>query len=161
MVSKAKPSVAFANIEVIKSVGLTSSYRKKVLCLQLLLSISQMQKRFPMDDQLLKILHDCFIEAFFKSKNFAAFGTSAINVIYALCNTPDLMCIEILSNITEKIHQSVQVNDEGGSSYSVEYISRLIVVLGHIALQQLIYLDVTVYSELRRRNEVMFRFYFS
>lgn len=159
MVSKAKPSVASANIEVIQNVGLTSTYRKKVLCLQLLLSISQTQQRFPMDNQLLKILSNCFIEAFFKSKNFAAFGTSAINVIYALCDTPDLMCIEILSTITEKINQSIKVNDEGNSSlYSVEYVSRLIVILGHIALQQLIYLDVTVYSELRRRNEVILCF---
>lgn len=157
MVAKSKPSVATANIEVIQNVGLSGSYRKKVLSLQLLICISQTKQRYPMTSPLFEFLSGCIVDTFFKAEKFASFGTNVINVIYALCNTPDLMCIQLLSTITKRINGYVKKgSDDAISSYPIQYISRLLILLGHIAMQQLIYLDVTVYGELRRRNEVLF-----
>lgn len=155
--AKAKSSVATANIEVIQTIGLKGSYKIRVLSLRMLLTIGQAQKRMSVEAPLLQSILETVTSSFFQMEDFASLGTNAVDVFYVLCDTPDLICIDLLKGITKKMDEMAGGVDDDLVSYPVEYLSRLIVLLGHIALQQLIYLDVTVYGELRRRNEVKYR----
>ncbi|XP_039753451.1 condensin complex subunit 1 [Pararge aegeria] len=161
MISKAKPSVALANIEVIQAHGLTGDYNSRRLSAELLTSLSKKNQRYPADHTIFTTLYESLMETFSSSDKFSSFAASSIDFIYAVCDTPDVMCTKILTEMYKRIEEMCKsiedtlVKDgEEEASIPYELLTRFIFVLGHIALQQLIYLDISVYSELRRRNQV-------
>ncbi|XP_047533582.1 condensin complex subunit 1 [Vanessa atalanta] len=156
MIAKAKPSVALANIEVIQTHGLTGDYDTRRLSVELLISLSKKNTRYPADHTIFTSLYDSLMEAFLKFDKFTAFAANSVDLIYAVCDTPDVICTKILAEMYKCIEQSLvkDADNEEEASLPTELLIRFIFMLGHIALQQLIYLDITVYSELRRRNQV-------
>ncbi|XP_063383933.1 condensin complex subunit 1 [Cydia fagiglandana] len=156
MVSKAKPSVALANLEVIQTHGLTGDYNSRNLSAQLLLSLSKKNKRYPADHQIFTSIYDSLLETFSKLNKFTSFAAYSIDTIYAICDTPEIVCAKILAEMYRRVQQAMvkQGENEEEVSLPVELLTRFVFALGHVAFQQLIYLDVSVYSELRRRNQV-------
>ncbi|XP_061383844.1 condensin complex subunit 1 [Danaus plexippus] len=156
MIAKAKPSVALANLEVIQTYGLTADYNSRALSAELLLSLAKKEQRYPADHVLLNSLIESLIEVFSKFNKFNSFAANSIDLIYAICDTPDKVCTKLLAEMYRRMEDAVvkdkENEDEG--SFPTELLARFVFVLGQVALQQLIYLDISVYSELRRRNQV-------
>ncbi|KAJ8722132.1 hypothetical protein PYW08_004534 [Mythimna loreyi] len=156
MVAKAKPSVALANLDVIQSHGLTADYNSRNLSVQLLLPLTKKSQRYPADHAIFTSVFDSLMETFSKFDRFNAFAGNSIDLIYAICDTPEIVCAKILAEMYKRV-ETTMVNDSDNEeeiSLPVELLTRFVFVLGHVALQQLIYLDINVYSELRRRNQV-------
>ncbi|XP_068633143.1 condensin complex subunit 1 [Battus philenor] len=156
MIAKAKPQVAQANLEVIQNHGFTADYDTRNTCARLLLSLSKKDQRYPADHTIFNSLHDSLMETFNKFQNFYSFASNVIDLVYAVCDTPDIFCAKLLTEMYKNI-ETVTVKDKDNEEdieVPVELLSRFVFVLGHVALQQLIYLDISVYSELRRRNQV-------
>ncbi|XP_052741193.1 condensin complex subunit 1 [Bicyclus anynana] len=154
MISKAKPSVALANIEVIQTHGLTGDYNSRRLSAELLTSLGNKSQKYPADHAIFTSLYESLLETFSKCDKFASFASNSIDFIYAVCDTPDVICTKILAEMYKRVEETVIKEGEDEASVPTEMLTRFIFVLGHVALQQLIYLDICVYNELRRRNEV-------
>ncbi|XP_072949314.1 condensin complex subunit 1 isoform X2 [Epargyreus clarus] len=156
MIAKAKPSVAQANIEIIQEHGLTADYNSRCLSAQLLLSLSKKNQRYPAEHSMFTSLFDSLMETFSNFNKFSSFAGYSIDFIYAVCDTPEAICTKLLAEMYRRIEKETVKNNENEEEGSIptELLLRFIFVLGHIALQQLIYLDINVYSELRRRNQV-------
>ncbi|GBP60024.1 Condensin complex subunit 1 [Eumeta japonica] len=156
MIAKAKPSVTLANLEVIQTHALTSDYNSRTLSAQLLLALAKKAQRYPADHHIFTSLCDSLMEVYMKFDKFTSFAANCIDVIYNLCDTPDTICTKILSDMYKKLDENIvkesEETEEAG--YPTELLIRFIFILGHIAMQQLIYLDISVYSELRRRNQI-------
>ncbi|XP_069359396.1 condensin complex subunit 1 isoform X2 [Maniola hyperantus] len=157
MISKAKPSVALANMEVIQAHGLTGDYNSRSLSAKLLTCLAKKNQRYPADHTIFISLYESLMETFSKFDKFASFASFAANsidFIYAVCDTPEIVCMKMLAEMYKRLEETMVKQDEEDASMPSELLTRFIFVLGHIALQHLIYLDISVYSELRRRNQV-------
>lgn len=161
MIAKAKPSVALANLEVIQIHGLTGDYNSRNLSVQLLISLAKKNQRYPADHAIFTSVYDSVMEAFSKLDNFTSFAANSIDFIYAVCDTPEIICAKMLAEMYKKIEEAMVRNNEMNEGEEkderfipTELLARFVFVLGHVAFQQLIYLDISVYSELRRRNQV-------
>ncbi|XP_028168490.1 condensin complex subunit 1 [Ostrinia furnacalis] len=156
MIAKAKPSVALANLEVIQSHGLTADYNSRNLSAQLLMSLAKKNQRYPADHSMFTSIFDSLLETFSKLNKFVAFAANTIDLIYAVCDTPEIICAKILAEMYKRIEENMvkDAENEEEATFPTELVTRFVFVLGHVALQQLIYLDINVYSELRRRNQV-------
>lgn len=161
MITKAKPSVAIANLEIIQTHGLSADYNTRNLSVQLLLPLVKKNQRYPPDHSIFISIHDSLMETFLKLNKFSSFAANSIDLIYAICDMPEMVTIKILSQMYKKIEETMVKNTENDEEASMptELLTRFVFVLGQVALQQLIYLDIYVYSELRRRNQV--RIFFS
>lgn len=157
MVAKAKPSVAVANLDVIQTHGLTSDYNSRNLSVQLLLSLAKKNQRYPEDHALFTSIYDSLMEVFSKFDRFTAFAANSIDLIYAICDTPEILSAKILAEMYKRIEETIVRDGENEEEITVpvELLTRFVFLLGQVALQQLIYLDINVYSELRRRNQVI------
>lgn len=156
MITKAKPSVAIANLEVIQTHGLSADYNTRKLCVQLLLPLGKKNQRYPADHSIFTSIHASLMDAFLKLNKFASLAGNSIDLIYAICETPETIAVKILSEMYKKIEETMikDTENEEEASMPAELLTRFVFMLGHVALQQLIYLDISVYSELRRRNQV-------
>ncbi|XP_060803530.1 condensin complex subunit 1 isoform X2 [Amyelois transitella] len=156
MISKAQPSVVLANLEVIQTHGLTGDYNSRNLSAQLLLCLAKKNQRYPMDHPIFTAIFDSLLETYSKLNKFMQFATNTIDFIYAVCDSPEILCAKILSEMFKRLQESVvkDQDSEEEASMPTELLTRFVFAVGHVALQQLIYLDTSVYSELRRRNQV-------
>lgn len=68
-----------------------------------------------------------------------------------LANQPDKLIKKLLLNIAEK-GQFMNKETNQVSDVSSTVLSRFLYIIGHVAIRQLVYLDVSVYKELKRRN---------
>nr|XP_045604996.1 condensin complex subunit 1-like [Procambarus clarkii] len=102
----------------------------------------------------LTVLHD---------RQYSPMAIEAVSAIYALAEHPDLICGEIIKQMSrEMLEFPNEEPNEPESECStpqaptlqvpVGVLSRFYVVLGHVALRQLIHLDTFIFSELKRRN---------
>ena len=156
MIAKAKPSVVVANLEVIRTHGLTGDYNTRKMSAELLLCLSKKDQRYPADHEIFITLHESIMETFVKLNKFSSFAAHSIDFIYGVCDTPEVLCSKLLADMYKHIEEKMIKDKENTEEVSLpsELLTRFIFVLGHVALQQLIYLDISVYSELRRRNQV-------
>ncbi|CAH0398311.1 unnamed protein product [Chilo suppressalis] len=156
MVAKAKPSVAIANMEVIQTHGLTADYNSRNLSAQLLLALAKKNQRYPADHPMFTSVFESLLETFSKLNNFVSFAANSVDLIYALCDTPETICAKLLAEMYKRIEEAMVKDKENEEDVTLptELLTRFVFVLGHVAMQQLIYLDISVYSELRRRNQV-------
>lgn len=154
MISKAKPSVALANLEVIQQHGLTADYDTRNLSAQLLLSLAKKNLRYPTDHTIFTSIQESLLEAYTELRYFASFAANSIDLIYAICDMPEIVAGNILTEMYKKLDETLIKEGEEEVSVPIELLTRFVFMLSQVALQQLIYLDVSVYSELRRRNQV-------
>ncbi|CAF4904025.1 unnamed protein product [Pieris macdunnoughi] len=154
MIAKAKPSVAVANLELVRSHGLAGDYDSRDLSAQLLTSLAKRDRRLSADDPIFAALRDSLSEAFTTFEDFVSFAANSLDFVYAACDTPDVVASELLAEMYARIEEQTTDADDDSTDVPAELLTRFVFVLGHVALQQLIHLDISVYSELRRRNQV-------
>ncbi|CAD0201294.1 unnamed protein product [Chrysodeixis includens] len=156
MVAKAKPSVAVANLDVVLSHGLTADYNSRNLSVQLLINLTKKTQRYPAEHTIFTSISDSLLETFSKFDKFMSFAGNSIDLIYAICDTPEIICGKILAEMYKRMEEKMVKDSENQDEITLpmELLTRFVFVLGQVAMQQLIYLDIFVYSELRRRNQV-------
>lgn len=83
----------------------------------------------------------------------------AINTIYALAETPDVICTSIIQSLTTYTFESNGASETEEESPPAETVQcdsdtlgRLLFILGHVALKQLIHLE-NAQAEIHRRRQ--------
>ncbi|XP_036138844.1 condensin complex subunit 1 isoform X2 [Monomorium pharaonis] len=164
MIAQANPNIASDNLDVLMKIGLGPRAKDDLLLARdtcrILLKIKQTSKdveksplRYPNSHdifrKILTLLTDFFISA--EENAYISFATDALNAIYHLANQPDKLIKELLLNFTEK-GQFINKEKNEISDVSSTVLSNLLYIIGHIAIKQLVHLDVSIYKELKRRN---------
>ncbi|XP_043285102.1 condensin complex subunit 1 isoform X2 [Venturia canescens] len=180
MVASTEPSLlSEGNLDVVVKVGLGARAKEDFLLARdscrALLKIRQSSndpKKTPikfhndhqMFQEIISLIKDNFTST--KDDGYISFVTDAINVVYHLANKPDELMKSVLLDITTKSNLFMQQREERLSQEvetenltqdngpSVHLLSRLLYIVGHIAIRQMVYLDNAVYKELKRRNAV-------
>ncbi|XP_053379231.1 condensin complex subunit 1-like [Mercenaria mercenaria] len=98
----------------------------------------------------------------------------AVNVIYKLGESPDIICGDLIKKLALECSQTGDVSekdsqeaDEDGNpldalekedeekvTFASGVLSRLLSLVGHVALRQLVHLDVAVFGEMKRRRAI-------
>lgn len=68
-----------------------------------------------------------------------------------LANRPDKLIKKLLLDVTEKVGITGKEVDQV-SSISSTVLSKLLYIVGHIAIRHMVHMDVYIYKELKRRN---------
>lgn len=119
--------------------------------------------RLDRDHEIFKRLSKILIQGLtnLKDRQYSPMALKAVSVIYALAEHPDLICEEVIQEMYQILENPSQ--DEGSppdntsdNNFSVPagVLTRFCVVLGHVAVCQLVHLDIYVFSELKRRNNL-------
>ncbi|XP_029680531.1 condensin complex subunit 1 [Formica exsecta] len=166
MIAQAEPKIVIDNVNMLVEIGLGPRAKDDLLfardTCRMLLKIKQNSKdieksplryfnNHDMFQQILILLIDTFIDA--NENAYISFATDAINVIYHLANQPDRLIKKLLLDITEKGQFTNKETNEA-PSVSCTILSKLLYIIGHIAIRQMIHLDMFVYKELKRRDAV-------
>ncbi|XP_011062247.1 PREDICTED: condensin complex subunit 1 isoform X2 [Acromyrmex echinatior] len=164
MIAQAKSNIASDNLDVLMKIGFGPRAKGDLLLVRdacrMLLKIKQNSKdvekpplRYPNDHDMFKEIMTLLTEFFTSTEEnaYISFATDAINVIYHLANQPDKLIKELLLNITEK-GQFMSKETNEISDVSSFVLSKLLYIIGHVAIKQLVHLDVSIYKELKRRN---------
>ncbi|KAL0134605.1 hypothetical protein PUN28_001419 [Cardiocondyla obscurior] len=168
MIAQAKPDIVSDNLDVLKKIGFGVRAKNDLLLARdtcrMLLKIKQNNNdvekvtiRYPNNHDVFKEIMTLLIDFFTETENkaYISFTTDALNAIYHLANQPDQLMKELLLNITKK-NQLMNIEIEKSQAVNVSSIvlSRLLYIIGHIAIRQLVHLDVHIYKELRHRQTV-------
>lgn len=70
-----------------------------------------------------------------------------------MCDQPDQICTDLLKLFYNKLYDSQEQTGDG-IEVRVYQLLQFITFVGHVGISELVYLDVTVYKELKRRNFV-------
>ncbi|XP_071628166.1 condensin complex subunit 1 isoform X2 [Temnothorax longispinosus] len=164
MIAQAKSNIASDNLDVLMKIGFGPRAKDDLLlardACRMLLKIKQSNKdvenspvRYPNDHDLFKEIMRLLIDFFTSTEEnaYISFATDALNAIYHLANQPDKLINELLLDITEK-GQLMNKDTDQVSDVSSTVLSRLLYIVGHVAIKQLVHLDVSIYKELKRRN---------
>ncbi|XP_077268187.1 CAP-D2 condensin subunit isoform X3 [Temnothorax americanus] len=164
MIAQAKSNIASDNLDVLMKIGFGPRAKDDLLlardACRMLLKIKQSNKdvenspvRYPNDHDLFKEIMRLLIDFFTSTEEnaYISFATDALNAIYHLANQPDKLINELLLDITEK-GQLMNKDTDQASDVSSTVLSKLLYIVGHVAIKQLVHLDVSIYKELKRRN---------
>ncbi|PNF15628.1 hypothetical protein B7P43_G15860 [Cryptotermes secundus] len=133
--------------------------------------------RFPKDHDIFTSIIKILKSGFWKvdENYYIPMSSEAIGVIYQLAEQPDVICQELLKDLLNQVkhgrppeilgnneifdglqgeHKDTcsEPNTHVSAECSFEVLSRFMFMIGHIALRQMLYLDVAVFCELKRRN---------
>ncbi|XP_012566984.1 condensin complex subunit 1 isoform X1 [Hydra vulgaris] len=104
-----------------------------------------------------------------ETRTWTPFSEQAFSVIYNLAENPDIICARILKHLVvvlknvniHSIEQDIfsQASDDIASSSKnncvhQRVVARVLTAAGHISLLQLFHLDVSIFTELKRRNRI-------
>ena len=84
----------------------------------------------------------------------------AIAVLYKLSEYPDTLATRLIKRLADLFLPTIEDDQDHDNNMPTskdigqEHLKRLVFVVGHIALCQLNYLDVLVFNELKRRNNL-------
>ncbi|XP_071652282.1 condensin complex subunit 1-like [Temnothorax longispinosus] len=163
MIAQAKSNIASDNLDVLMKIGFGPRAMDDLLLARdacRMLKIKQSNKdvenspvRYPNDHDLFKEIVTLLIDFFTSTEGnaYISFATDALNAIYHLANQPDKLIKELLLDIIEKGQLMTKDTDQV-SDVSSTVLSRLLYIVGHVAIKQLVHLDVSIYKELKRVN---------
>ncbi|KYN50528.1 PREDICTED: condensin complex subunit 1 [Trachymyrmex cornetzi] len=164
MIAQAKSNIASDNLDVLMKIGLGPRANDDLLLARdtcrMLLKIKQNSKdiekpplRYPNNHDMFKEIMTLLTEFFTSTEEnaYISFATDAINAIYHLANQPVKLIKELLLSITEK-GQFMNKDTNEILDVSSFVLSKLLYIIGHVAITQLVHLDVSIYKELKRRN---------
>nr|CAD7396941.1 unnamed protein product [Timema poppensis] len=155
MVASAEVQTVNSNKAVLNTIGLGSGDFAliKSTC-EVLLKLVVTKVRLTPDDDIVSSLKKILIEGFsnFSQDYYIPVCFQAIDVIYQLSDSPDTICTYVLKQVCAAYEHHRNSNAENDKVNPVAMLSRLVSLVGHIALRQMLYLDVAVFSELKRRN---------
>ncbi|XP_076656625.1 condensin complex subunit 1-like [Halictus rubicundus] len=163
MIAKVQNNIVTDNLEVLIKIGLGPRAKTDLLlardtCRSLLTinnksnDIKKTVNRYPNDHKMFKKILTLLSENFTNKEEdgYISFVTDAINAIYHLANQPDhLMQQSILC-----IYNREQFNNSNSKQqiFSLYILSKLLYIIGHTAIKEMVHLDTSVYAELKRRD---------
>ncbi|KAK0180325.1 hypothetical protein PV327_005980 [Microctonus hyperodae] len=158
MVSQSQPKIIISNLSTLIKIGFQTQGKDNILLARdtcrVLMNIRTESSdsmvppiKYPNDHDLIREVKTLLITNFEASEkmSYVSFATEAINVIYHLANQPQLIMKEILQQI---LGESADVD------VPITHLSKLLYVIGHIAIRHMVHLDTAVYKELKRRNAI-------
>jgi len=166
MCSQSEVSIIASNVQVIIDHGLGEKGMEDLRLAQhscealLRMAPSKLKQDDP--NPPTKMLKDCFlfqrleillIEGVDKEENshYLPMAQNALALIFLMGESPDSFAGDILKRICEKV-KSAQSDVEGQPKVPTFLLRRLCFLAGHVALCLLNFLDVSVFTELKRRN---------
>ncbi|KAK2584063.1 hypothetical protein KPH14_006510 [Odynerus spinipes] len=165
MISHTEKKIIVDNLDVLVKIGLGPRAKTDLLLARdtcrILQRIEQTSEnievaplKYPNDHNMFKEIIALLVENFCDSKEngYISFATDAINVIYKLADQPHHLMKTFLLDILER-GQFTSTNDNKVVISSI-ILSNLLYLVGHIAIREMVYLDTTIYKELKRRNIV-------
>ncbi|XP_054023576.1 condensin complex subunit 1 [Dryobates pubescens] len=181
MMARGNPEIIGSNLDVLVTVGLSEKAQEDYcLAQQVCHAISKFGRnpkpaqgkdtapfRLPQDHTLFGCLSETLSRGFAQpSSGWSPFMEAAVALIYQLAEGPEEICAHILQKCTEQALKKLQEADgqkadaggspsrasEGGSSLPTFLLTHLVSLVGHVALQQVVHLEVAVSAELRRRR---------
>ncbi|KAJ8021490.1 Condensin complex subunit 1 [Holothuria leucospilota] len=109
--------------------------------------------RFPSDHRMFTQLADILVTGLTKTEDnhWLPLAEQAVKVIFLLGEHPEV----IVSDIIKRLALTIMEDQENGSSVCpAPVMSRFLGIVGHTALQMLMFLDVYLLTELKRRNNI-------
>eukprot|EP01094_Clydonella_sp_ATCC50884_P012312 TRINITY_DN2231_c0_g1_i2.p1 TRINITY_DN2231_c0_g1~~TRINITY_DN2231_c0_g1_i2.p1 ORF type:complete len:1245 (+),score=332.82 TRINITY_DN2231_c0_g1_i2:437-3736(+) len=159
-IAEANPDMIFNHFQILLSQGFGERCKEderfaKYACIALQKLVKRKSKdkleppmRFPMNHPMFEKMTTVLKEKSASTARWYPAAEQAINAIYLLAEHPDAIC----SDVIKSLYDSMRVSAEDDAC-SVERLSKLVFVLGQVALQQIIFLE-DVQVELRRRRTV-------
>ncbi|XP_061493362.1 condensin complex subunit 1 isoform X2 [Rhineura floridana] len=184
MMARGKPEIVGSNLDVLVAVGLDErvheDYRLAQEVCNAISKIANSQKpglgkssppfRLPQSHLLFERLCEVITEGFARSSAYwIPFTEMAVALIYQLAEGPEEICAQVLQRCSrqalEKLPESEGAEAEPGSSspnevasdpnsIDIVVLTHLISLAGDVALQQLVHLELSVSTELRRRRVI-------
>ncbi|XP_069703056.1 condensin complex subunit 1 [Periplaneta americana] len=128
--------------------------------------------RFPRDHEIFTNITDILKSGLWNMNddNYICMSAEAIDVIYQLAEQPDIICGTLLQELIAQVklgkapenefdalleepsQKPSEPSSEVPTSCPVEVMSRLVFMIGHVSLRHMLYLDIAVFCELKRRN---------
>ncbi|XP_034947565.1 condensin complex subunit 1 [Chelonus insularis] len=158
MIGQNRPKIITSNLNIFIKIGLKEKGKEDFLLVRdtcrALLKIKNEagdEKKEPIkfqnDHELFEELSVLLIEAFenINEHIFVSFAIDAINVIYHLANQPD----QLMKNIILKM-----LVGSPDADVPISLLAKFLYFIGHVTIAHMVYLDVSVYKELKRRNKL-------
>ena len=113
------------------------------------------QTRFPVSHPLFSRLSQTMVStvAYSHSAHWIPFAEQAVVTIYKLAENPDSIIEKLLVDLCDKTYSEQSDISSSGEDGPFVLLSRLISVAGHVALQQMVFLEADVRNELKRRRK--------
>lgn len=177
-ISSGKSQIARSNVDTIQMIGFGERGQKDPRyyssCLKFLMhtieqNSSKYYKRHDMDHPMITEASDVFKKIFFfpKLDSFDDVGSSFFQFIYKMSQQPDTVCQAILTELSQKV---LQISDKIKSKDDVEsqsvitngtlkvpifILSRMIFCYGLVVMNEVSFLDIDVYNNMKYRQELM------
>ncbi|XP_066197267.1 condensin complex subunit 1 isoform X1 [Sylvia atricapilla] len=181
MMARGKPEIIGSNLDILVTMGLSEKacedYRLPQEVCNVISKLASNPKqtleknsapfRLPQNHMLFGCLSETVSKGFAQpSSHWIPFMESAITLIYQLAEGPEEICADILHKCSQQVLEKLQEADEqkadagdspgkvsdGAGSLSTFLLLHLVSLVGQVALQQVVYLEVSVSAELRRRR---------
>lgn len=164
MIAQAESNIITGNLEVLIKVGLGPRAKTDLLlardtCRALLQikhktdDIDKPPVRYQNDHEIFTEIITLLIENFtnMEEDGYVSFATDAISVIYHLANQPE----RLIKKLLLEVYKRGQFDDNSGQhNVQVFLLSKLLYLVGHIAIRTMVHLDTSVYKELKRRDTI-------
>uniref|UniRef100_A0A0C9QRP5 Condensin complex subunit 1 n=1 Tax=Fopius arisanus TaxID=64838 RepID=A0A0C9QRP5_9HYME len=157
MAAQTQPSIITVNIDTLVDVGLKTEGNQDLMfsrdCCRALLAIKtndstesplRQLNDHKIFENLCVLLKNNFETA--DVDTYVSFAHEAINVIYHLANQPQKLIRDLLQELNDKMSEP-----EVDSSS----LAKLLYMVGHAAMKHMVYLDIAVYKESKRRNTII------
>lgn len=136
-------------------------------------TLTDVYKRFDRDDEVVTNVIEHFTKIFFYPTvvKFETIASQTISFFYRLCASPDLICQDLMLLLSVKIKEisnrtrtRESLSQPSGSQTTVTgeaikripkyLLARLIFVFGRVAMQDMIFLDIDVYNNMKYREDL-------
>uniref|UniRef100_A0A8D2NHU1 Condensin complex subunit 1 n=1 Tax=Zonotrichia albicollis TaxID=44394 RepID=A0A8D2NHU1_ZONAL len=165
MMARGKPEIIGTNLDILVTVGLSEKacedYRLPQEVCSVISKLPALGKnsapfRLPQNHVLFACLSETVSKGFAQpSSHWIPFMEAAVTLIYQMAEGAEEICADILhvcsQQALEKLQEADEVSD-GSGSLSTFLLLHLMALVGQVALQQVVYLEVSVSAELRRRR---------
>lgn len=163
MISKTQSEIIVSNLEVLIKIGLGPRAKADLLLARDICRILQRIEqnnpnievapiRYPNNHNMFKEIIALLVDNFcdLKENGYISFATDAINVIYKLADQPQHLMKSCLLDILE--HGQFTAPYQKQVVTNSAKLSKLLYLVGHIAIREMVHLDTTIYKELKRRS---------
>jgi condensin complex subunit 1 len=151
MLGKENKDIISTKLEVLRQVGLGEFSQDLLMTRLVCLSLQRMAtvkkekgslaasyQRFAMNHPIFTRLKELVL-APCQNVTWFGFAEQMVNTVYLLSETPDVLCGQLLKNLTQQ---------EDSSAF---HLSKLCFMIGHISIKQIVHLE-TIESEWKRRK---------
>ncbi|XP_031782071.1 condensin complex subunit 1-like isoform X1 [Nasonia vitripennis] len=171
MAAEAEMNIMTDNLNVLVKVGLGPRAQNDLLlardtCRAILAikqdcskDIDKSPIRYPNDHEMFKQITSLLVGSFLEEREngYTSFATDAINVIYQMADQPAQLAEQVLAQVAKLgnfIRSPSSSSQESVVEHSAYSLSRFLFLIGHIGIREMVYLDQSIFKELKRRNTV-------